>query len=203
MFVVNFDQVCHYQCNSITTTQQIVLYETTNAIEVYIQSKPTCTTWNSGNAVIGIQNSTGTVGYTPTGRNTGSWNASNEGWRFTPDGTPNYTLTWFEAGNPTPLASTDTLQVCPMATTPYVAQVVYTNCDGSQVIVTDTVVVNLTGGVSAQPSSNSPLCEGNDLNLTSLPGAQQYHWTEPMVLVRISKMFLSLMQIHQLPVGII
>lgn len=179
MFVVNFDQVCHFSCNSLQTTQQIVLYETTNAIEVYIQNKPTCTTWNSGNALIGIQNATGTVGYTPPGRNTGPWSASNEGWRFTPDGAPNYTITWFEAGNATPLATTDTLNVCPMDTTQYVAQVIYTNCDGSQVIVTDTVVVNVSGGLSAQPTSNSPLCEGNDLSLTSLPGAQQYSWTGP------------------------
>lgn len=179
MFVVSFDQVCHFSCTSIKTTQQIVLYETTNAIEVYIQDKPTCSGWNSGNAVIGIQNASGTTGYTPPGRNTGPWTASNEGWRFTPDGAPNYTLTWFEAGNPTPLATTDTLQVCPMDTTPYVAQVIYTNCDGAQVIVTDTVVVNVSGGISPQPTSNSPLCEGNDLSLTSLPGAQQYSWTGP------------------------
>jgi len=179
MFVVSFDQVCHYSCNDLQTTQQIVLYETTNAIEVYIQNKPTCTDWNSGNAVIGIQNATGTVGYTPPGRNTGPWSASNEGWRFTPDGAPNYTLTWFEVGNPTPLATTDTLQICPTDTTAYVAQVIYTNCDGAQVIVTDTVVVNVSGGISFQPTSNSPLCEGNDLNLTSLPGAQQYSWTGP------------------------
>ncbi|MBW7936008.1 MAG: hypothetical protein H3C71_02320, partial [Flavobacteriales bacterium] len=55
-FVVNYDAVCHYDCNNLKTTQQIVLYETTHVIEVYIQNKPTCTSWNSGNAVVGIQN---------------------------------------------------------------------------------------------------------------------------------------------------
>ena len=42
-FVVNYYNVPHYQCNNLTTTQQIVLYETTNVIEVYIDDKPTWT----------------------------------------------------------------------------------------------------------------------------------------------------------------
>jgi|GEM_PF-5066940 len=54
--VINFNDVCHYQCTSIKSSSQIVIYETTNVIEVYISDKPTCATWNSGNAVVGIQN---------------------------------------------------------------------------------------------------------------------------------------------------
>ena len=60
-FVVNYNEVPHYDCNIFTTTQQIVLYETTNIIEVYIQDKPSCNSWNNGNAMIGIQNATGTI----------------------------------------------------------------------------------------------------------------------------------------------
>ncbi len=41
-FVFNYDAVCQYSCTNTQTTQQIVLYETTNAIEVYIQNKPSC-----------------------------------------------------------------------------------------------------------------------------------------------------------------
>ena len=70
-FVVNYNEIPHFLCSSINTTQQIVLYETTNIIEVYIKNKPTCTNWNNGNAVIGIQNATGTLGYTAPTRNTG------------------------------------------------------------------------------------------------------------------------------------
>ena len=47
---------------------------------------------NSGNAVIGIQDPTSTVGFTPPNRNTGSWSASQEAWRFTPVGAPNYSI---------------------------------------------------------------------------------------------------------------
>jgi hypothetical protein len=139
-FVVNFDNVCHFQCNSLLSTTQIVLYETTNVIEVYIEDKPTCYTWNSGNALIGIQNATGTVGYVAQDRNTGPWTASLEAWRFTPDGVPNFVVDWYEAG--TYFASGTTVDVCPgEPTQTYLAEATYTNCDGSTVVVADNVTV--------------------------------------------------------------
>lgn len=85
-FVVKYVNVCHYSCNNLQSSMEIVLYETTNVIEVYIQNKPTCNSWNNGNALIGIQNANGTTGLTPPGRNTGPWSASNEAWRFVPTG---------------------------------------------------------------------------------------------------------------------
>lgn len=83
-FVVNFYLVPHFQCNELESTFQIVMYETTNDIEVYIKDKPVCETWNNGNAVIGIQNIDGTEGIAAPGRNTSDspWEAYNEGWRF-------------------------------------------------------------------------------------------------------------------------
>src|SRR5690606_16559385 len=87
-FMFDFNAVCHYSCTSQKTTQRIVLYETSNAIEVYIGSKPTCGGWNGGRAVIGIQNGAGSQGVVAPGRQTGSWTASNEAWRFTPSGAP-------------------------------------------------------------------------------------------------------------------
>ncbi len=83
-FVVNFYQVPHYGCNEIRSTVQIVLYETTNTIEVYVKDKPICPTWNDGNAVLGIQNIDGTEGIAAPNRNTSDspWEAYNEAWRF-------------------------------------------------------------------------------------------------------------------------
>jgi hypothetical protein len=49
--------------------QQIVLYETTNAIDIFIQNKDFCAQWNGGLAIEGIQNAAGTVAYTVPGRN--------------------------------------------------------------------------------------------------------------------------------------
>lgn len=65
-------------------THQIALYETTNAIEVYMQRKEACTGWNSGLGTVGIQNAAGTVAFTAPGKNNSVWSATNEAWRFTP-----------------------------------------------------------------------------------------------------------------------
>jgi hypothetical protein len=40
--VVSWYHVPMFQCNNIIATHQIVLYETTNIIEVYIEEKPLC-----------------------------------------------------------------------------------------------------------------------------------------------------------------
>jgi len=83
-FVVNFYLVPHFSCNDIESTFQIVMYETTNDIDVYIKDKPVCGSWNSGNTVTGIQNIDGTEGIAAPGRNTSDspWEAYNEAWRF-------------------------------------------------------------------------------------------------------------------------
>jgi len=141
-FVVNYDNICHFfpSCNNLISTHQIVLYETTNVIEVHIQSKPTCYSWNSGNALVGVQNAAGTTGFVAPGRQTGPWTASNESWRFTPDGAPNFTVDWYEAG--VYLGSGLTVDVCPSEPShTYEAVATYTNCNGSEVVVEDEVTV--------------------------------------------------------------
>ncbi len=142
VFVVSFDNVPHFSfaCNSLRTSCEIVLYETTNVIEVFIESKPTCPTWNSGNALIGIQNAAGTVGYTPAGRNTGPWTATNEGWRFIPTGPSAVTINWSDQTGP--LGTGTSLSVCPSDPIhTYVATATYSRCDGSTIVVSDDVVV--------------------------------------------------------------
>jgi hypothetical protein len=175
-FVFNFSNVCHFNCNNLQTTQQIVLYETTNIIEVYIQNKPTCFNWNSGNALIGIQDASGTNAVVPPNRNTGPWVASNEAWRFVPDGAPTYQVSWFEGGNLIGLG--DTVSVCPNTQTTYTAQVVYTRCDGSQITVSDDVVVDLVGS-PAVPTANLPLCEGDTLRLQANSNGPNFVWIGP------------------------
>ena len=121
-FVIDFQNVAHYQCHNLHTTQRIILHETSNAIDVEIIDKPTCYSWNNGNALIALQNQDGTVAFVPPGRNTGNWSTSNESWRFVPNGTQSaatYTYRWYEDVSNTLLATTDTLQVCPDTTTTY------------------------------------------------------------------------------------
>ena len=179
-FVVSFDNVAHFDCNTISTTQQIVLYETTNVIEVYIDDKPTCTTWNSGNAVIGIQDPTSTVGFTPPNRNTGPWSASQEAWRFTPGGAPNYSIEWYDDSGLF-VGSGDTLSVCPQQTTIYTAEITYLNCNLDSVIETDDVEIVVNGQApSADLGSDIDLCIGEQTYLTPTvvggTGPFNYNW---------------------------
>jgi len=93
MFVVSYDSVPYYgSANSVdagicptpplTATSQIVLYETTNMIDVYIQDKPDCSGWNDGYAIEGIQNDSGTIAAVVPGRNNTVWTTTNDAWRF-------------------------------------------------------------------------------------------------------------------------
>ena len=81
-FVVMFENQPHFQCSQLTSSFQLILYETYNFIDVQIVEKPICSTWNAGNALVGIINQDGTSTLTPPGRNTSSWYATLEGWRF-------------------------------------------------------------------------------------------------------------------------
>ncbi|HLP18907.1 MAG TPA: hypothetical protein VK174_01325, partial [Chitinophagales bacterium] len=143
-------------------TQQIVLYETTNVIDIYIQEKESCVDWNDGLAIEGIQNAAGTVAYTVPGRNATVWSAANDGYRFTPAGAPNYVINWFE-GN-AQIGSGDTITVCPDSSTIYRVEAVYTNCDNSTITVSDSVFVTVEGSVTVSIDSftNVSCNGGND-----------------------------------------
>jgi gliding motility-associated-like protein len=161
ILVVNFSTVPHYSCTNLRSTQQIVLYETTNVIEVYIKDKPTCNSWNNGNAVIGLQNSDGTQGITPPNRNTGPWTTSNEAWRFTPNGPSIVTVDWFQGA--TQIGTGATINVCPPnGTTTYTARATYLPCaGGTPVVVSDNVNVTLAGALQMDiDSSHNVSCFG-------------------------------------------
>ncbi len=177
-FVVNFSNVPQYSCTNLLTTQQIVIYETTNAIEIYMEDKPTCITFNNGNALIGIQNIGATQGVAPPARNTGPWTATQEAWRFTPSGTSNYVVEWFDNAGSS-LGFGDTLNVCTQNQDNYTAEITYTNCNGTVVTetATNTVFVDNTSGqisnlglLDTIKSCTTPVTVNADNNLDS------YQW---------------------------
>lgn len=171
VFVVSFSNIPMFSCNSQIATQQIALYETTNIIEIYIQNKPTCASWNAGAAIEGIQNATGTQAVVVPGRNfPGTWTVSNDAYRFVPSGAQNYTVQWFEVGNPVAIASTDTVTVCPTTSTDYYAEVIYTNCNGNTVTVRDTASITLSGSgaLVLTPSQTNVTCNGGNNGTASV-----------------------------------
>jgi hypothetical protein len=83
-FVVKFYDVRMYSCTSQDYNGQIMLYETTENIEVHLGEKTVCSTFNSGAAIMGITDYTGTSAVIPGGYNYPTqWTATNEGHRWT------------------------------------------------------------------------------------------------------------------------
>src|SRR5690606_38545117 len=122
--VFNIYEMGLCQCGQAqgTQTSQIVMYETTNVIEVYIEKRTPCTTFNSGSGLVGIQNDTGTVAYTPPGRNTGAWSAFNEAWRFSPNGPSIVDFAWYHNG--VAISNNLTIDVSVTESTVYVAETI-------------------------------------------------------------------------------
>ena len=90
-FIFSFYKVPLFSCASlIENTHQIVLYESTGIIEVFIQSKEICAGWNSGKAMIGLQDFSRTQAVMAPGRRSTDppWGTinMNESWRFVPTG---------------------------------------------------------------------------------------------------------------------
>jgi len=158
--VVSYYKVPLFDCVSLTSTFQMVLYESTNIIEVYIEAKSTCPDWNNGNSVLGIQNATGTQGLTPNSRNTGSWATENEAWRIVPSGPSNTQITWYDVRNGNQVIATENqITVCPTEVHIYRAEVLYTLCDGNTILSVDTATVEFTDTVFSQPPIEHIICD--------------------------------------------
>ncbi|RYE38496.1 MAG: hypothetical protein EOP48_27015, partial [Sphingobacteriales bacterium] len=70
-FIASYNDVTYFgsTCGSFKATHQMVLYESTGVIEVYIKDKPVCTDWNSGLAILGVQDQTQSVATAAPGKN--------------------------------------------------------------------------------------------------------------------------------------
>jgi PKD repeat protein len=184
---VSWYNVPMFSCTGQLYSSQIIIYETTNIIETHILNKSLCTTWNSGNAVHGLHNSTGTVAVVVPGRNNTQWTASNEGKRFTPSGPATSTVNWYILPTNALVGTGTAISVTPpvgQATTMYYAQVVSTGTCVSG-FGRDTVVVNQTNCApcTTTAGNNGPVCVGSAINLTStttsISGVASYSWTGP------------------------
>lgn len=106
VFVINFANMPSYNLSpadcalipKYTQTSQIVLHETTNVIDINVENHNGCPLDYRGNAIIGITNATGTVAYTPPGRNCVIFDAKQESWRFGPSGEKMWRAEWLVDG---------------------------------------------------------------------------------------------------------
>lgn len=149
--VAAWSDVPMYNDYSKLYSGMIVFYENTNIIEVYVKDKNIDSTWNNGNATIGLQADENEA-ISPPGRNSlnTDWAAYNEAWRFTPNGNSITELKWYansiapsnEIVDPNDDGQID---VAPNQTTSYFAEVTYNLCTGGTIKVSDEIVVTIDG----------------------------------------------------------
>jgi gliding motility-associated-like protein len=172
--VVSWDNVPLYGagCGQLGKFQ-IVLNETTNSIENYLNDKPTCpngggASGGSDTATQGIQNQTGTVAYWVTGRNKTSWTATNEGWEFVPNGTTP-TISWYNGA--TFLGNGNSINVTPSSTTTYTAEI-----QECAFTISDDVTVNISD-LNLSTTHTDALCNGSsDGTITVTPTGTGSPW---------------------------
>lgn len=139
-FVISWSQIPLFSCNNLLSTQQIVLYETSNIIETYIENKPLCPNWNGGTAIHGIQNIDGTKAAWVNGRNFPTqWTATNDAWRFVPPLSPAPITNWYQDGNL--IATADSIQVCPTENTLYSMDMSFISCLGDTFFIEDSIAI--------------------------------------------------------------
>lgn len=173
--VVYWDNTPFFACTNQFEAFQIVLFESTNIIDVLIQTSPNCGTWNNGYGIIGVQNAAGNQAVVAPGRNfPASWSTTNEAWRFSPAGPTTYTVNW--DGPTGPVGNGLTVTVCPSVTTQYTATAIM-GCNGPA-SYTSVVQVSVVPGPSL--TVNEPtICLNSQGTFTatgSTPNST-YTWT--------------------------
>lgn len=161
-FIASYFEIAYFgtACTGQKATHQMVLYENTGIIEVYIHDKPYCINWNNGLTILGIQNQARTVGVAATGKNATVW--GNTGmdscFRFVPSGgTPMFkraellvnnvvvaTNTTDTSSGAAGILNVNFSNVCPtLDSTAYVVKVVYGSCSNPalELSYSDTVFV--------------------------------------------------------------
>lgn len=160
-FILNFYEGRIVGCEE-RSSFQIVLHENTNIIEVFIDKKPqNCSSVRFPNSLIGIINETGSLGYSPSTRNTGVWTANDEAWVFSPETLVSPQFTWFNSRNEQ-IGTGQTFSVSPTTTETYTVKVNYPTCQNSQAL-TDEITITTAADYPLGKDASINLCsEGNN-----------------------------------------
>jgi large repetitive protein len=161
IFAICFYEIPVFGCATSRATNMIVMYETTNVIDVYVEKKPLCLANNSGSSIIGLQNPAGSLGINAPGRNAlPNWLVTvPEAWRFTPSGPNSYSIAWSLTSSPfTALGSGVSINVSPTSTTSYTAKITYFKCNGQTVVLSDNVSVSYGSLIAPSVTPTAESC---------------------------------------------
>ena len=171
-------------------TYQMVLYEGTNIIDVYVKHRKCCATTNhSGEGVIGLHNSTSSQILIPNGYGMSSWSVDNKAFRFTPIAPPDEDaeLTWYwDVVDDNHIISYDNhaknriITVSPTQTTLYISEYKYRNANNDQFIRRDTttVLVRVPEVIAHTSTGTDNICPNEAAVLSTT--FQNYPDIEPM-----------------------
>ena len=182
-FAVTWCGVHMFDCTTQYITTQIIIYESTNLVEVHIGHKTICAAWNGGAAITGVQNASGTAATTAPGEDFPSaWAATNQAWRFTPvaPASASYTVAsipyapipystatvyWYDSTTGAYLGSSGSIVVTPTVTTTYLA--VALGCSDSSKTYITLPGLGTAGGTGA----GAPTIESTTFTNPSVCGA--------------------------------
>lgn len=197
-FVISYNYVPLFQCEDQFATHQMVLYENTGIIEVYIKDKPVCPTWNEGLAILGLQNENQNVAVAVPGKNATVWgtNGMDSAYRFTPSGgvskfkraqllVNNVVIATNTTDTATNASAREVLDInfnnlCPTAdSTAYVIRVVYGSCNNPNIetTFTDTVFVKKST-FTATALKTDATCDANgSITVNATGGTAPYEYS--------------------------
>lgn len=197
-FIASYNEVPYFSasCSGIVATHQMVLYESTGIIEVYIKSKPSCTAWNSGLAILGIQNGSQSQAVAVPGYNATVWGNStmDTAFRFTPsggvtmfksaqllvNGTVVNTGDTSSAGSAPGMMNLNFNNVCPSAdSTAYVLRLTYGRCNDNTQDVSfyDTIYVKKETPLFTLSQVNSTCSGGGSITANVVGGTGTFQYS--------------------------
>jgi gliding motility-associated-like protein len=193
--IISYNDNAMFSCNTQTYNGQIILYEGTGIVEVHLQDKPLCTSWNGGMAIIGMQNWARDKFCAEPGMNPGARAITNTSYRFLPTtGTSRFIRAELLLNN-TVVALGDTstsapgeLQinfpnVCPVAVaSQYVIRTQFANCTGGPDLFRyDTVNITRSNTLNATATFTQAVCASPTGSITvNVPagvGAPPYQYS--------------------------
>ncbi|WP_411894392.1 M36 family metallopeptidase [Winogradskyella sp. A2] len=166
--VVEYDNIFHFGSTSLTMDTQVMLYETSNLIEIHSSS----ITSDGGTRTQGIENEDGTAGEPVTGRNSTDWTATNDYVGFIPNGggLPD------NCDNPVTITLSQTAFTCADIGANTVTVTADDGMGGIATCEATVTVVSTNPPIDDPTGTNDIICSGETATLTAIGTGGTLNW---------------------------